>query len=163
MVFGVAIAVIGAGLTGGLYSSYSNYQSLATIYNITKKDVGSNINGTSLSLDDFIKNWNKNLAKLTDNQKNQANQLIETEKENWYKSYPTYNDYENNMLKSGYTKDQIQDNWNQQTAYFSVNYNYDANQDGVIAGSVLLAIGLAAYIVFSVIFLVIWKKEKKTS
>lgn len=157
-VVGAAVAVIGAGVLGGTYGSYSNYQALLTIYNIGKKEAGSNASSLP-SFDKGISQWNEAQAKMSADERNTLNKQNQAAKDAFYKQYPTFNDYENAMSKGGYyTKDQIQDLYNEQVATFSINYNYNADQGGVIAGSVLLAIGLVAFIAFLVILL----KKKKT-
>lgn len=154
-VVGAAVAVVGAGLVGGTYGSYSNYQALSTGYNFAQKQSGSSSLG---SFDSYVSNWNDTQAKLTADQKKQNNEQLQSLKDAFYKQYPNYSTYQDAMSKGGYyTYSYIQDMWNAQVASFSINYDYNADQGGVIAGSVLLAIGLVVFIAFLVLLL---KKKK---
>lgn len=150
-VVGAAVAVVGAGLVGGTYGSYSNYQNIMTISDIYKKENASS--SETISVD----TWNKNIGNLTADEKDQYNKNLQQQKDAFYKQYPTYDDYKKAYSSYGMTDQQIQDTYNLQVASFSLNYDYNADQGGVIAGSVLLAIGLVVFIAFLVLLL---KKKK---
>lgn len=153
-VLGGAVAIVGMGLLGGTYNSFKNYQSIITIQNYDRNyDYDNMVNQDYSSLS----NWNTAIAKMSQSDKDAKNKEIQNEKNQFYKTYPTYDDFKKNMSSYITNKQLIKDSWGVEMALFSLDYNYDAEQAGVAAGSVLLVVGVVAFIGFLVVLL---KKKK---
>ena len=155
LIASAGVAVIGAGTLGGTYGSYQNYQSLTTYYNFQAK---YNLNPGYLK--DFVNKWNVDWSKLSYSEKQQLNSQLADSRITFYESFPTYDDYQTQMkqINSNMSDEQIKDNYNLQIALMKIDYNYNADQTGVIAGSVVLAIGLVCFIIFLIVFI---KNKKK--
>lgn len=153
-VVGAAAAVIGAGLIGGTYGSYSNYQNITTIDNYY-------YNQYKAECPISISSWN---AYYVNNESND----FESKKEQFFADYSPYDNYYKKIMSATSPWDltsilmfppenksdqTIKDSYDANVAYYSLNYNYDASQAGVIAGSVILSVGLITFISFLVILL----------
>ena len=158
LIASAGVSVIGAGTLGGTYGSYQNYQSLTTDYNFQAKY--NNLNPGYLK--DFVNKWNVDWNKLSYSEKQQLNSQLANSRITFYKSFPTYEDYQTQMKKinSNMSDEQIKDSYDVTIALMKINYNYNADETGVIAGSVVLAIGVVCFIIFLIVFI---KNKKKKS
>lgn len=161
-----AIAVIGAGTIAGTYGSYKNYQAISDMQNIINSDqqlpalISSTASTFGFSINDISPDgWNDHFATWSDLYKESQNEYIYWFKNQTYMSYPTYFYYQEFAMQNGLSLQLAEETWNLYSDLFSLNFDYNAEQGGVIAGSVLLSIGFVAFIGFLVIFL---KKKKIT-
>ena len=163
---GLALAIIGAGTLGGTYGSYQNYQNLNTIYSIQMKYGTNNSSGettvTFRTFKDFVNNWNDSWNTMTVSQKNELNNQMATSRTNFYQSFPNYSTYQSQMKQadSSISEEQIRANYDITIASMNINYNYNADQAGVIAGAALLAIGILGFIIFLIVLI---KNKKKNT
>ena len=178
LVISGAVIVIGAGTLGGTFPQFKNYQTISTQYNDVQKMLNSipadvlssdptlqqlvqQYQNTSLS--DSVNAWNSNIASLTAAEKTTLNNALKASKETFYQQWPNFEAYKEwfNQIagSSGSTMDEnvLRLLYSSQTSTFEMNYNYSADQAGLIAGAVLLVLGLVAFITFLAIFL----KNKK--
>lgn len=202
---GGVVAIVGAGLVGGTYNQFKNYQALSTFANdstsIWKNDEtafdylfpqnssgGSSYpssypysystilpywwnktlwttttsNGTSsvVNASNLISYYNK-MTPVDDSSASSLNSSL-------YNQYPSFDDfykyYTSSTSSSGtsssgttLTKAQLEDVYKLMVDMSNLDVRYNADQGGVIAGSVLLAAGLIVLIVFLVLAL---KKDK---
>ncbi|MDE6429165.1 MAG: hypothetical protein K2K18_01485, partial [Malacoplasma sp.] len=166
LLVGLALAIIGAGTIGGTYGSYQNYQNLNTIYSIQMKYGTNNSSGettvTFRTFKDFVNNWNDSWNTLTVSQKNELNNQMATSRTNFYQSFPNYSTYQSQMKQadSSISEEQIRANYDITIASMNINYNYNADQAGVIAGAALLAIGILGFIIFLIVLI---KNKKKNT
>lgn len=154
LIASAGVAVIGAGTLEGTYGSYQNYQSLTTDYNFQAK---YNLNPEYLK--DFANKWNVDWSKLSYSEKQQLNSRLADSRITFYESFPTY--YDSNTdekINSNMSDEQIKDSYNVAIALMKINYNYNADETRVIAGSVVLAIGVVCFIIFLIVFI---KNKKK--
>lgn len=195
---GGVVAIVGAGLVGGTYNQFKNYQALSTFANdstsMWKNDdgetaynyfIGNSLGGSYYS--SILPNWwNKTLwttttSNGTSSVVNASNLISYYNKmtpvgDNYavslnsslYNQYPTFDDfykaYTSSTSSSGtsssgttLTKAQLEDVYKLMVDMSNLDVRYNADQGGVIAGSVLLAAGLIILIVFLVLAL---KKDK---
>ncbi|MDE5767584.1 MAG: hypothetical protein K2H56_03470 [Malacoplasma sp.] len=166
LLVGLALAIIGAGTLGGTYGSYQNYQNLNTIYSIQMKYGTNNSSGettvTFRTFKDFVNNWNDSWNTMTVSQKNELNNQMATSRTNFYQSFPNYSTYQSQMKQadSSISEEQIRANYDITIASMNINYNYNADQAGVIAGAALLAIGILGFIIFLIVLI---KNKKKNT
>lgn len=169
-VLGGAVAIVGMGLLGGTYNSFKNYQSIITLQNYYRNyNYAFDEDSVSVSISSWsnaianedsvsISSWNNAIANMKQSEKDNYNNIIQKDKNDFYKVFKTYDDF-NSMMKqnSSYSTQHIKDIWGVYMAFFSLDFNYDAEQAGVAAGSVLLVVGVVAFIGFLVVSL----KRKK--
>lgn len=106
--------------------------------------------------------WNKNIADLSDFQKANLNDILQSQKNIFYKQYPTWDGtWKNTANNANLTDQEAKDIYYLQDSIYHLNCNYDADQSGVIAGSVLLAFGLIAVVISVISLSRVIKKEKK--
>lgn len=148
-----AVAIVGMGLLGGTYNSFKNYQSIITIQNYDRNYLNDSMSSEVYA---SLSNWNTAVAKMSQSDKDAQNKTLQSQRDQFYKIYPTYDAFKKS-LGSMTTNQILKDEWGFYVAMLSLNYNYDAEQAGVAAGSVLLVVGVVAFIGFLVVLL---KKKK---
>ena len=172
LVAGLAVAIIGAGTIGGTYVQYQNYQLLSAQYyvnlEILKYGIDSGIYSNDIEISEsqtveqYIEKYNQNWNELSFSDRQQLNLYLEISKIDFYNNYPTYNDFQIQMQSYGLTDDELTKRlYNVEVSNFNFNFNYNADQAGVIAGSILLSIGVLTLIISLIVFLKIHKKNKK--
>lgn len=150
---GGALAIAGAGTIGGTYSQYNNYQLIVDAYNTS-----SEIATPTASLSEYVETMNKQWSLLTPETK----ESIIKEQNKLKEMYPTFEDYKNYIgsvgIISSSQEKAMRAYYNLETGY---NYNYNADQSGVIAGSVLLSIGGVVAIAGGVLYFTDKNKQPK--
>lgn len=184
IVFSSTISVVGIGLIAGTYSSYSNSQSLAFMWNKAKGDYSSSLFDNSYYVDsvaDFksyllsaadsgslygiwfvnIAPWGWNAPMyLSGYDIEKLNSILENQKNIFYNLYPTSQSKNWKKLTSNLTDEQSNEIYSLQECVYNLNFNYGANQAGLIAGSVLLSVGLLVTAISITSLVMIQKKNK---
>lgn len=136
------LTTTGAIITGVMYPEYVNYTQHKTIYNYLLGD--SEIEAT-VSFKDYVKQYNFYISSLTDTDKQQR----KTQQKAFKNTYPNLESYLDTITANGLIT--ISDS---QKSYYTATYNIytkgdltkQLNQDGVIAGSVILALSVVGMI-----------------
>ncbi|MDE7088313.1 MAG: hypothetical protein K2O19_02125, partial [Malacoplasma sp.] len=116
----------------------------------------------SSTVEQYIEKYNQKWNELSFSERQQLNLYLGILKNDFYINYPTYNDFQIQMQSYGLNDDELTKRlYNVEVSNFNFNYNYNADQAGVIAGSILLSIGVLTLIISLIVFLKIHKKNKK--
>lgn len=145
-----ATAIIGAGLTGGMYPEYVNYTSTKTLYDIQVKYDTTGV-AAKISFSDFVKSKNEEISKMTSAEKNSMKQAQNLMKQLGFSAFKLSTETGLKQTMPNITDSDL-------NAYINATWaiitkgdgTKKLDQGGLIAGAVILSLSAVALIPTSI-------------
>lgn len=145
-------------------STQNYFENIFTLYQFLNGSSSANSYNFAIS-EISPEGWNNEIVNLSSFGKASINNFLQNQKNEFYNLYPSWNGNWENVIKTYYSPAYYA-NWNPKSTYYlqeslyHLNPYYNADQNGVIIGSTLMAIGLVVLSI-SIVSLVMLKKNKK--